>query len=290
MSRPDVFAYLDFRTFLADWFEARKREDPAYSYAAFAAASGCSKATLANVIRGERTPRPATLDAFANAMSLSPAAKNYLGMLVELDAARDAGRRLAVMERLLTNERYGQFRNADRHSAADIDRYLAQWWIPAIREMVALPGFREDPAWIARQMHPPIEAAQAAQAIDTLLSLGFVERNDQGQLVQSEIRFGTDAETQQAAVTRFYRERIPELLRGLDSARARTQHVMGATISLDRGSVPEAKARLHEMVNQLATVADSRPREAEARVFQVLVMMVPVSEEVGDPPAQVSDP
>ncbi|MEZ4322543.1 MAG: TIGR02147 family protein [Myxococcota bacterium] len=289
MKLPDVFAYLDYRTFLSDWLDARKRADPTYSYATFARDGGCSKAALANVVRGERSPRPETLDAFGRAMSLTPAARNYLGMLVELDTERDGRKRLAAMERLLSNERFGQFRNADRQPVADVDRYLEHWWIPAIREMVALPGFQEDPQWIASHLRPPITVDQASDALEALEALDFVARDGTGKLVQKEIRFGTDPDTWQIAVTRFYREQIPALLEALDVGQSGVQEVLAATISLEADTIAEAKVRLFEMVTQLATVADSRPRDAPAAVYQVVVMMVPISGVVGDPEDRISD-
>lgn len=279
MRLPDIFDYIDYRAFLSDWFEARKRHGR-YSYASFAEAGGCSKAALANVIQGNRTPRSSTLDAFARAMELSPKERHYLGVLVDLDAAPGPRRRREVMEYLLSNERFGQVRIADREPRSDIERYLEHWWILAVRELVSMPGFREDPEWIAQTLYPRIEAEQASYALEVLQSLDFVRRDAEGRLVCNEIRFATDPESLGTALVRFYREQIPRLLSGLNVGLQEVQHYMGATVVFDEGSIPEAKAHLHQMVHQLATLGDARPRTDPARVYQVAVMMVPVTELV----------
>lgn len=282
MSLPDLFDYIDYRAFLSDWFEARKRLGR-YSYAAFAEAGGCSKAALANVIQGNRTPRSTTLDAFARAIGLSPQERNYLGVLVELDAAPGPRRRREVMEYLLGNERFGQVRIADREPRSDIERYLEHWWILAVRELVSMPGFREDPVWIAETLYPRITPDQASYALGVLQSLDFVRRDTEGRLVCNEIRFATDPESLGMALVHFYREQIPRLLAGLNLELKDLQHYMGATVVFDEGSVPEAKAHLHQMVHQLATLGDARPPSEPARVYQVAVMMVPVTELVEGP-------
>ncbi len=280
MSLPSVFDYIDYRAFLAAWFDARKAEDSAYSYSAFARDAGCSRAALANVIRGDRHPRPATLDAFARGMALTARERNHLGILVDLGAARDARRRFEVMERLLASERYGQLRMAGDEPPIALERYLAHWWVPAIREMVELEGFREDPEWIAATLFPPIEPEQAADALATLLELGFVRRLDDGRLACAEIRIGTAPVLESQALGRFYREEIPRLLRDLDVSRHEEQHFMGAVFALDAASVPEAKARVHRLVTQIATLADSRPRAQPARVYQMAVTLVPLTSTV----------
>lgn len=283
MRLPSVHAYLDYRAFLADWFEARKRQDPDYSHSAFAEAAGCSRSALSNVLAGSRTPRSSTLDAFARAMGLTGDERNRLGILVELEAAPDLGRRQRVLERLLSTEAYGSVRNLAPDAASGaLARYLAHWWIPAIRELVALEGFREDPAWIARTLHPPITEEQARAAIATLLEIGVVRR-EEGRLVTDEIRLATDPETADAALATYYREEVTAVLAGLDTDLNAVQHINAATLLLDESSIPEVKHRLHQLAHQLATLGDTRP-PGPARVYQLAVCVLPLSERVDGAP------
>jgi uncharacterized protein (TIGR02147 family) len=280
MALPEVFAYLDYQVFLRDWFDARKREDPDYSYAAFASAGGCSKAALANVIGGARAPRASTLDAFARAMELSPRERNYLGLLVELASAPDLAHRRDAMEKILSTEQYRQLRLAESVEDADVFRYLEFWYIPAIREMAGVPGFQADPEWIVDKLTPTIRPAEAASALETLFDLGFLERGESGEVVQREIRFRTAPTAFQKAAVHFHREVIPSLMRTIDTRRYEEQHLLTATITLDASMVPEVKARLNALVDQLIALTDDAPVQDGKRVYQVGLQLLPLSREL----------
>lgn len=171
-----------------------------------------SKAALANVLSGSRTPRSSTLDAFATAMQLKPTERSDLGLLVDLGTAPDLTTRSRIMEQILSRERYHQVRVTEKHRDEDIFRYFEHWYIQPIREMVGMPGFRDDPTWIAAQLMPPIRGDQAAEAIETLLDLGFVARGPHGDLVQQQVRVRTELEAVQTAATHVHRNVMPQTM------------------------------------------------------------------------------
>lgn len=280
MDRPSIYAYLDYRTYLNDWVTARKKADPSYSYATFGAAGGCSKSTLANVISGARIPRARTLDNFAQAMALSPSERNYLGLLVDLAHAPDLATRRTVMDRILSAERFHQLRLAESVRDADVFRYLQHWYVPVIREMAGLEGFRPEPEWIARHLRPTITPEEAAEALETLLELEFLVRQDDGSVVPAELRFRTEPETRQRATAHYHREVVPSLLREIDSDLGNEQHLLAATLALPKSLVPEAKARLSALVEQLATLSDDQAHEEQRRVYQLAIQLLPVCEKL----------
>ena len=280
MAPPSVFSYLDHRDFLRDWIAYRKRSTPRYSYAMFARAGGCSKAAIANVVSGARMPRPQTLDAISLAMGLGPEERNYLGLIVEHAAAPDVRTRRAVLDRMMASERYRQVRQAESYSDLDMFRYFEHWYVPAIRELATLPGFRSDPEWVAGALRPPIRVDEAVAALDTLFDLGLLERRQDGGVDVSEPRLRTRPEALQRAANHFHKVAIPELLRKLDSDLAPEQHVMAATLCVAPDTVDECKARIGNLVEQLATLADDKAVAGPHRVYQLAVQFVPVSEPV----------
>lgn len=280
MTLPSVFSYIDYRTFLRDWFAARKREEPGYSYARFASDGGCSKSTLANVLSGARTPRAATLDAFARAMELTPSGRNYLGLLVELASASDLESRRRVMDRILASDRYGQVRFAEQESPSTVARYLEHWYIPAIRELAALPDFRPDPAWIARRLRPEISVDQADAALQCLFELDFLRHGSDGGVELREVQFRTEPEADQAAIMHFHRTQVPELLRHVRGEHAAEQHLLTGTIHLPPDLVTEVKARLDAFFGQVAVLADAAPDAEGARVYQYSAQLLPLTEAV----------
>lgn len=214
-------------------------------------------------------------------MGLSPAEHDYLRLLVALAEATTLERRREILGTILETERYEQKRLSESTPEADVDRYLAHWCIPAIREMAVLPGFRTDPHWIAQHMVPPIMPELAAQALDTLLDLGFLHRTNDGVLAQRELRFATAPDTTQRAVLRFHREQVPAMVAALDPDRGRQQHLLTATLTLDASMLDEVKSRLNAVLGQLATLADEGSTEGPRRVYQLSIQLLPLCEPVG---------
>lgn len=281
MPLPSVFAYLDYRVYLRDWFDARKRLDADYSFSAFSRDAGCSKAALANVIGGARAPRAATLDAFAQAMELTPHERNYLGLLVELAGAPDLAQRRATMDKLLSTEQYRKLRLAETNGDADAFRFLEFWYIPAIRELAGIPGFKDDPEWIATTLTPNIRVTEAEAALETLFDLGFLVRDPDGAIQQRAIRFRTAPVGLQDAAIHFHREMIPTLMRSIETKERPNQHLLTTTVALDASMLPEAKARLDALIDELTSMAEDARAQEGKRIYQVGIQLLPISAELG---------
>lgn len=276
MSPPLVTSYLSYRDFLRDWLAWRRQQDARYSLLSFARDGGCSRAALANVLAGTRHPQPSTLDAFARAMALGPRDRNYLGLLVDLARARALEDRRRLIQRLLDVEQFGLQRVAERDREEDVFRYLEHWYTPVIRELVGLEGFREDPIWIGSVLRPQISAEQAALAVRTLLDLGLVRRGGGGRLAPSELRFRTSPETWQAAAAHVHRVVVPELLGQIDPKRGPEQHLLAVTLAFSPDLLPEVKARLNALIEQVATMADA-DRSSDRRVYQLALQLLPLT-------------
>ncbi len=280
MAAPRVFSYLDYRAFLADWISWKRAQDPTYSYASFAKDGKCSKSAIANVIGGARTARPKTLDSFAKAMDLKPPERNFLGLLVDLDTARDQGVRRLILDRILSSASFGRVRVAEDGPEEAALRYLERWYIPVIRELAALPGFRPEPEWIASVLRPRISPGQAKAALDTLVDLDFVRIRPDGCAEVREVRFRTHDETMHAAAEHWHRQEVRWLLEHYDPRDADGRHLQGAVLTISSAQLPEFKARLTGLVEQLATLADDASTEGPRGVFQLAIQLLPVTEEV----------
>ncbi|MEO0603059.1 MAG: DUF4423 domain-containing protein, partial [Myxococcota bacterium] len=143
------------------------------------------------------------------------------------------------------------------------------------------PGFREDAAWIASVMHPPITAEQAQEALDTLFELDYVRRRDDGSLEVSAIQWRTNSDATTPGVSHFHQVVIPELLSELDPAENGEQQVMAATLTVAPSQLGEFKERIYKLTMQLATMADDRVPGEPHRVYQFAVQLMPVTKAVG---------
>ena len=156
--RFDVYAHLDYRALLRDYYEDRKQHGRSFSYRAFARRAGLkSPNLLKRVIDGERTLTPEMAERFAKACGFDGPAASYFRELVAFGEAKTEVERNARYRKLSA---FRGYRKAHKLEAAAAD-YCKHWYIPAIRELSARSDFREEPAWIAAQLVPKIKPAEA---------------------------------------------------------------------------------------------------------------------------------
>ena len=161
---PDIFRYLDYRSFLRDWFDARKAANPRFSHRVFARRIGQkSPSLLADVIARRRNLTPEYVSLFSKAVGLSAEEARFFTCLVELDQASTTDDRNAAFETIAAARRF----RAARAIEGDSYRYLSNWYIAAVRALVRRPRSRASPRVHARaasgSSRPPIHSPAACR-------------------------------------------------------------------------------------------------------------------------------
>jgi uncharacterized protein (TIGR02147 family) len=265
----DVFRFLDYRAYLAAWYETKKSR---LSYRAFSKRAGLGAPNyLQLVIAGQRNLTRATAEKFADACGLSEDRKHYFVALVAFNQAKSDAERNRHYGELSAFRRY---RQAHKLELADA-RYHAHWYLPAIRELVHCPGFREDPEWIASRLLPPILPKQASDAIDILLELGLLGRDDDGKLTQRERVVSTGAETAGLHIRNYHAEMMNRATKAMELVPREDRDISTLTVSVSGKLLPELKQRLAEFRRELVDLCDGE--QAPDRVVQLNFQMFPLS-------------
>ena len=221
-SRPDIYGYVDYRTWLRDWFEWKKTIRSTYSHRLFARMAGQrSPSTLIQVIDGARNLSDTALEGFVKALDLDAGEERFFRDLVRLEQGATPVVRSQALERILATQRFVETRSM----GGELTRVLSHWHGPAIFELAGCPDFRLDPAWIGARLDPPISEAEAAAALDLLLSVGMLRRTDDG--VRREApRFGIPQPVHRTAALR-YQAMLRLASRGLETFDEKRRYVSG---------------------------------------------------------------
>jgi uncharacterized protein (TIGR02147 family) len=272
-SPVDVFRYLDYRTFLADLYKAKKARG--YSFRAFSRAAGLGAPNyLQLVISGQRNLTPAMAKRFAAASGLAGEAAEYFTHLVEFNQARSAQRRNAAYERLTGFVRY---RRGHRLEVAQ-DAYHSTWYLPAIRELVVSPDFQEDPEWIAAQLWPAIKPAEAKHALEQLIALGLLQRDPHGRLRQENAVVSTGAQARSVQVGRYHAEMMARAGAAIDLVPAASRDLSALTFCLPEDGITKLKQRIAEFRRELIEFAESQTERGQ--VVQLNFQLFPLSKPV----------
>jgi uncharacterized protein (TIGR02147 family) len=276
---PDVFAYLDYRGYLRALYDSRKRRGA--SYRSFARRAGLrSPNYLKLIIDGDRNLSASMAKQFAKACDLAPEGQRYFLLLVEFNQARSSEARAHAHTALRRLRGPSRFAGLD----AALDAYHSLWYLPAIRELVASPHFREDPRWLARQLLPAITTAEARRSLAVLLELGLLVRDEQGALRQASTTVTTGPEARSRQLKRFHRTMMDHAKSSIERVAPPERDISGLTLCLGEHGLSLVKRAIqrfrHELLELSALEQDGR------QVVQLNFQLFPLTRAVQprDPP------
>ncbi len=195
LEKPSIYDYLDYRQFLKAAYMNKKSANPAYSESAFIQAAGFGKNSrgyFGLLMKGKRNLTAKTIYGFSKALKLSPKETMYFENLVFFNQAKSEEEKTFYFQRLQVSA-IGE--NSEPLQILESQyRYVTQWSLIALREVVNLVGFKEDNQWIAKKFKGRMTAEEAGKGIQDLQNLGLITRNKDGKLVTSEpiVRFNSD--------------------------------------------------------------------------------------------------
>ncbi|MBW8888047.1 MAG: TIGR02147 family protein [Fibrobacteres bacterium] len=277
-----VFAYTDFRRYLRDFYTDRKGSTRRFSFRAFAQAAGFSSPNFIQLVMdGKKNLAGDSASRLAEAMGLTGEEAAHFLDLVRFAQAKDVETRSRALESLEARQR----RDGPALLADDDAAYLAHWYLPVIRELAALPGFSEDPAWIARRLGFPVPAKDIRAALDFLERKGYLARvaanaKGAGRLVpkQATLATGGMEPGALARAARAYHLQMAELARqAIFKLPPDRRLIANTTLSLSAEGYAHALARIEALRAELLKRAEGD--SAPAGLYQLNINLFPLTQE-----------
>ncbi len=198
-----IFEYCNYRLFLGDYYQFKKRIDPTFSHRAFLSSAGMTGPNfLKNVIDGKRNLSKDGISAFSKALGLKKKERQYFEALVLFNQAKDPFKKQQYFSKL------AEF--ADRSSIQQMQRdqyeYLGTWYAVAIREYLHSNEFDGDYEKLAKTIHPPVTARQAKKAVELLERLGVIRSKGNGDFEVASPLVSTGAEVRSLSARKYHRD------------------------------------------------------------------------------------
>jgi hypothetical protein len=290
----NLFDYQDYRLYLRDFYHLQKQRSATYSYRAFAQrAKLASPNYLKLVIDGARRVTEKNLPQFVRGLKLTAFEAEYFRHLVLFQESQDSETQ-ALSAREMT-----RLRTRSHRVALELDRsrheYFKHWHHVAIREMVMLQEFRDDPEWIARRLGFKISPLEAQASLELLLSLGFVQRERIDPLaIDPELTAGAPSalpsfrysvdeplittidETTSQLIRGVHKQFIELGSRSLNNDSLESREVSSLTLAVAKSKIPAIKKALRDFRKELNR-AFSEPTGNE-EVYHLLINFFPLTQ------------
>lgn len=283
---PDIFRYADGRQYLQDWWDWKKSVSPRTSFRSFAMRADTSASLLKDVLEGRRRLTPESAAKFGKSMALGERERSYLAALADFGGARDMSARNAAFSELtrLRHESFVKYLHPEQYVA------WTRWHHMAIRELVGLPEFQEDPAWIGAHLEPSLPAREAGRALQELIDLKLLGRDASGRLVATDRAISTEYEIPSPVVRHFNQQMIQLGLTAADRIPMEHREVSGLTLGLSQECYDRIKERIRIFKQEILgmVLEDRRPSSLVAQLNFQLFPLVRTAETESPKPSQRS--
>jgi uncharacterized protein (TIGR02147 family) len=270
-----IFDYIDYRRFLADYYQEKKSTVKYFSYRYFAQKIGVnSPSFLKHVIDGERNLTPQMAERFSKALSLSPKEKKYFRSLVQFNQARTS---IEKQEYYATLKSMVSGISEAVLNSVQFDFY-GEWYIPVIRELISLYNCGDNFSEIASKIRPNIEPVQARNAIALLLRLGLIKRLEDGTYQQTSAAIVADGTVTSLAIRSFMHTMIDKSKMALDTLDKKIRHISGITMGVSSEGYGLIAEEIEAFKDRVKVIVNN-DRNSN-RIYQMCISLFPVSEEL----------
>jgi uncharacterized protein (TIGR02147 family) len=266
----DIFQYIDYRKFLKDFYEERKRANPHFSHRHIAQKLGFDSGYFARIIQNERHISLKLAKKFADFLQLTPQKAEYFETLVLFSKAKTQSKKAYYYEKL-----FGFTRSEASTLLASQYRLFDKWYYLAVREMIACCVCNGDFTNLGRRIQPPISAAKAKKAVAILEELGLIRKNDAGIYERVEPVWTTNREIESVTVNKLQMEMLTLAREAYDRFPRQSRNMSTLTMSVSEDEYLRMKQDLATMRNRFLEMA--RNCKNPDRVYQLSLALFPLS-------------
>ena len=278
----EIVEYTDYREFIRDYYDERKRCS-AFTWREFAKAAGFSSAVyLKYVSEGKKNLSIGAAGSVAGAMGLAGFEYAYCVLMVSYAHAKgDEAKRAAFEERCAL---------ARAHKVRVLGKeefdYFKSWKNPVIRELAPhMPGAK--PLEMAHACRQEISAAEVAETLDFLVKADLLKKDGRGNYSQTDKSVSMGSVDAVPVAARDMQRQMGEFaLKALDLPLSE-RDMSGLTLGLTRQAYERVRKELAECRRRIVAIATED--EATERVYRLNLQLFPMSEDLRTVGANTQD-
>jgi uncharacterized protein (TIGR02147 family) len=270
-SKISVFAYTDYRKYLADFYQHKKSTSNAFSYRYFARKAGINSVGLyKDVVEGRQNLGRALIMKFSAAIGHTRKEADYFENMVFFNEAKNAKERKLFFDRMISSQG-----SLSRVIDGTRYEYYQKWYYSAVRALISIGRFKYDDKSfrrVASILNPKIRPEQAKKAIDVLRKLNFISEDPDGffVVIDSVITTGVLKPDKNVTILNVinYQKEITGLAdNALDTFGIDNVNLSTLTLGISDTTKALIKEELASARNKISLLAEKDP--VPDRVFQL---------------------
>ncbi len=243
----------NYRRYFTEAYENRSLRNPSYSLRALARDLGMGVSTLNELLKGKYGISKRRIEQVAQALELSAGQAEHFADLVAKEHARNPQDREAAARRV--QER---LQSSVQSITLDGFRAISDWHHLALLELISLPNFTNDTAWMSQRLG--VSELTIVEALDRLERLALIERLKGGiRLTEDFSAIGTDTPSQ--AIRKFHRQILEKALVALETQTIEERESSSTVFAINKEDLPKAKKKLLQFRREFSRLLSTSPKK-----------------------------
>jgi uncharacterized protein (TIGR02147 family) len=229
---PQLFHYIDYRSYLKDYYREKKASAKSFSYRYFSQKAGISSPVfLKLVMEGKRNLGRDGTEKFIKALEFNEKESRYFRKLVLFNQATHSSEKQEHYESIR------ELSGAVSESALNRSeyKYYSLWYLPVLRELVTLGAF-QDFEQLGKSLRPEITAGEARQGIELLQELGMIKRRKDGSYAQKNAAITSGPDLQRMALLEFHSSMLELSKDALFQLKKEERHISAMTLGVSQSA------------------------------------------------------
>ncbi|MBN2036641.1 MAG: TIGR02147 family protein [Chitinispirillaceae bacterium] len=270
-----IYDYMDYRQYLQDFFDEKKKELRFYSYRLFSQRAGLKSPNfLKLVIKGERNLSKHSVYKFAKALALSKKETEYFENLIFFNQSTSLEEKNLYLMNVMKYRKRGDTKRIEESEF----KYYASWCAPALRELACALDFKDDYKRLGAMMVPSLTASEAKKAVELLLELQFIKRNPDDTYSKTAPSLSTGGKIRSLAIANFHRTMLRLADDAIDRFPPEERDITCLTLGVSKGAITFIAERLQQLRNEILEIAEES--ENVDQVVQLNLQLFPLSRMV----------
>ena len=264
--KPSVYQFTDYRKFLQASLDFKRKQNPQFSESAFLRQAGFgenSRGYFGLIMAEKRNLSHQTIVGFSRACRLNEIETSYFEALVHYNQAKTDKDKTYYFERMTKLQR-GKTSEAFELLKSQYE-YFSNWSLVAIRELVSFNDFQENAEWISVRLRKRVTSKQVTEAIEHLLRLQLLVRNENGQLALSNsIVTFTDNSMNYTTVNQVHAQVLDLAKHALEHDSYKDRSISSVVLACDENRFDEIRAEINNFRNHILKTYGEKTAKTDA--------------------------
>ncbi len=269
--RLNIFEYADYREFLRDFNEMKKRVNPSWSFGLWASKLGLNSiSSITMIINGQRHAGKKIQASLIKYFNFNSKETYYFEELVKIAKSSKNDPSLTI----LMLEQNDDLKSLREENTEQVDLFF-NWKAHCVKELTQLKDFVPDGEWIEKRTNSLIKKEEANKLLTALLKSNFIETsnlNGKESLVAVSAIHPTKEVTMEAA--KAYHKGLMDNSYEAINTNKEKRSLNATTLSVLKDDIPKAKELIREFQIHFSEEIEQNPAD---EVYQLNIQFFPLT-------------